>query len=64
MLTNIEIFFMMFYYNRRVNKLYIDSNKHKIYSSEFYQRLFGSQPTAIQKNFMQNCDQIIGNSKF
>lgn len=64
MLNHIEIFFMMFYYARRINKLFISSSKSEIYSSEFYQRLFWSQPTATQKNFIQNCDQITVCSKF
>ena len=65
MLTNIEVFFMMFYYERRVNQLYINSSKvSKRYSSEFYQWLFGPQPTIIQKNFLQNVDKITIDSSF
>ena len=41
MLTNIEVFFMMFYYERRVNQLYLDYAKlNKNYYNEFYQWLF------------------------
>jgi hypothetical protein len=41
MLVHIDIFFMMFYYERRVNGLYIDSDKlSKNYCNEFYQWLF------------------------
>jgi hypothetical protein len=41
MLVHIDIFFMMFYYERRVNGLYIDSDKlSENYYNEFYQRLF------------------------
>ena len=65
MLTNIEVFFMMFYYERRVNQLYLDSAKlNKNYYNEFYQWLFWSQPSIIQKNFLQNRDKITTDSKF
>lgn len=65
MLVHIDIFFMMFYYTRRVNTLYINSSKlTKNYNNEFYQRLFWSQPSAVQKNFLQNKDQIVIDSKF
>ena len=65
MLVHIDIFFMMFYYERRVNNLYINLSKlDKNYNNEFYQRLFWSQPTAVQKNFLQNKDQIVIDSKF
>jgi hypothetical protein len=41
MLVHIDIFFMMFYYERRVNGLYIDSDKlRRNYYNEFYQWLF------------------------
>ncbi len=64
MLVHIDVFFMMFYYEKRVNKLYIDSDKlNKNYHNEFYQWLFGSQPSIIQKSFMQNKDKIIIDSK-
>ena len=54
MLVHIDVFFMMFYYEKRVNKLYIDSDKlNKNYHNEFYQWLFGSQLSIIQKSFMQ-----------
>ena len=65
MLVHIDIFFMMFYYERRINKLYIWwTNHNKNYYNEFYQRLFGTQPSIIQKNFMQNRDNIVSDSKF
>lgn len=64
MLVHIDIFFMMFYYERRVNALYIDSaNLSRNYYNEFYQWLFWSQPSIIQKNFLQNRDKIITDSK-
>ena len=41
MLVHIDIFFMMFYYERRVNNLYVNSIKlNKTYYNEFYQWLF------------------------
>jgi len=65
MLVHIDIFFMMFYYERRVNGLYIDSDKlRRNYYNEFYQWLFWSQPSIIQKNFLQNRERIITDSKF
>ena len=65
MLVHIDIFFMMFYYERRVNGLYIDTDKlRKNYYNEFYQWLFWSQPSIIQKNFLQNREKIIIDSKF
>ena len=65
MLVHIDIFFMMFYYEKRVNGIYIDSDKlSKNYYNEFYQWLFWSQPSAIQKNFLQNRDKITKDSKF
>ena len=65
MLVHIDIFFMMFYYERRVNNLYIDSVKlSKNYDAEFYQWLFGPQPSIIQKSFLQNKDKIVFDSTF
>ena len=65
MLVHIDIFFMMFYYEKRVNGIYIDSDKlSKNYYNEFYQWLFWSQPSAIHKNFLQNRDKITTDSKF
>ena len=65
MLVHIDIFFMMFYYERRMNGLYIDSDKlSKNYCNEFYQWLFWSQLTAIQKKFLQNVDKITVDSNF
>ena len=65
MLTNIEIFFMMFYYERRVNQLYLNSEKFgKKYWADFYQWLFWSQPTVMQKNFLQNADKITVDASF
>ena len=63
MLTHIEIFFMMFYYERRVNQLYISKNDWK-YWNDFYQRIFWPQLTAVQKNFLQNVDGITKSSSF
>ena len=63
MLTHIEIFFMMFYYERRVNQLYIMKNEWK-YWNDFYQWIFGPQLTAVQKNFLQSADKITKNSSF
>ena len=41
MLVHIDIFFMMFYYERRVNYLFINSDKlAENYYNEFYQWLF------------------------
>ena len=65
MLVHIDIFFMMFYYEKRVNSLYIDSdNLSKNYYNEFYQWLFWPQPSIVQKNFLQNRDKITLDSKF
>ena len=64
MLTNIEVFFMMFYYEKRVNKLYITWREEEKYTEEFYQWLFWTQPTLLQKNFIQNSKNIIYDSKF
>ena len=63
MLTHIEVFFMMFYYERRVNQLYIWKNDWK-YWNDFYQRIFWPQLTAVQKNFLQNVDGITKSSSF
>ncbi len=64
MLVNIDIFFMMFYYEKRINDLYLNMLKEKkSYVPEFYQWLFWSQFTVIQKDFLQNQDRIITNSK-
>lgn len=63
MLTHIEIFFLMFYYEKRVNELYISRDEEK-YSNDFYKRIFWSQLTVAQKNFMQNAEQISTDSKF
>ena len=64
MLTSIEVFFMMFYYEKRVNKLYITWREEEKYTEEFYQWLFWTQPTLLQKNFIQNSKNIIYDSKF
>ena len=65
MLLHIDVFFMMFYYERRVNCLYINSDKlSKNYYNEFYQWLFWPQPSIVQKNFLQNKDKITIDSKF
>ena len=65
MLLHIDIFFMMFYYEKRINCLYINSDKlSKNYYNEFYQWLFWPQPSIVQKNFLQNKDKITIDSKF
>lgn len=63
MLINIEVFFMMFYYERRVNELYL-SSENKNYFNDFYQWIFWPQLSAVQKNFMQNVERITSDSKF
>lgn len=63
MLTHIEIFFMMFYYERRVNQIYFTKNDSK-YSDDFYQWIFGPQMSVIQKSFLQNVDRITKDSSF
>ena len=64
MLVHIDIFFMMFYYERRVNNLLIGSgNLSKNYYNEFYQWLFWSQPSIVQKNFLQNIDKTVFDPK-
>ena len=63
MLTNIEVFFMMFYYEKRVNELYL-SSENKAYFNDFYQWIFWPQLSAVQKNFMQNMEKITSDSKF
>ena len=65
MLVHIDIFFMMFYYERRVNCLYINPDKvSKNYYNDFYQRLFWPQLSIVQKNFLQNREKITIDSKF
>ena len=65
MLVHIDIFFMMFYYEKRVNCLYINYDKSsKSYYNEFYQWLFWPQLSIVQKNFLQNRDKITIDSKF
>ncbi len=65
LLVHIDIFFMMFYYERRVNGLYVDFFKlNKDYCNEFYQWLFWSQLSIVQKNFLQNVDKITINPNF
>lgn len=65
MLTHIEIFFMMFYYQQRVNRLFLDSLKiENNEKTEFYQWLFWSQLTPIHKNFLQKKDDIVVSSEF
>ena len=65
MLVHIDIFFMMFYYEKRINLLYLTSlQSSKNYEIEFYQWLFWPQPTIIQRNFLQNKDKIVFDSKF
>ena len=63
MLTHIEIFFMMFYYERRVNQIYFTKNDSK-YSDDFYQWIFGPQLSVVQKSFLQNVDRITKDSSF
>ena len=63
MLTHIEIFFMMFYYERRVNELYLTKENWK-YWNDFYQWIFWPQLSAIQRNFLQNVNQITIDSNF
>lgn len=65
MLVHIDIFFMMFYYEKRVNCLYVNYDKSsKNYYNEFYQWLFWPQLSIVQKNFLQNEDKITIDSKF
>ena len=65
MLVHIDIFFMMFYYERRVNSLYIDPTKlNSNYYNEFYQWLFGPQLSVVQRNFLQNREKITIDPKF
>lgn len=63
MLNQIEVFFMMFYYEKRVNQLYLTNEDWK-YSNEFYQWIFGPQLSQVQRNFLQNVDTITINSTF
>ena len=64
MLMHIDIYFMMFYYEKRINNLYISSTQiNKSYYTEFYQRLFWAQPSIIQKSFLQNIENITTNPK-
>ena len=64
MLVHIDVFFMMFYYEKRVNRLYIDSLQgNKNYDIEFYNWLFWPQPSIIQRNFLQSKDKVIFDSK-
>ena len=63
MLTHIEVFFMMFYYERRVNQLYLLKEDWR-YSNDFYQWLFWPQLTAVQRSFLQNASRITVDSNF
>ena len=63
MLTHIEIFFMIFYYERRVNELYLTKENWK-YWNDFYQWIFWPQLSAVQRNFLQNVNQITIDSNF
>lgn len=63
MLTNIEVFFMMFYYEKRVNELFL-SSENKNYFNDFYQWIFWPQLSVVQKNFMQNIEKITSDSRF
>ena len=65
MLVHIDVFFMMFHYMRRVNNLYVDFSRwNESYYNEFYQWLFWPQPLIVQRNFLQNKEKIIFDSKF
>lgn len=65
MLVHIDIFFMMFYYEKRINRLYINSDRvNKNYYNDFYQWLFWPQLSIVQKNFLQNREKITIDSKF
>ena len=63
MLTHIEIFFMMFYYMRRLNILYVNTEV-STYEDDFYQWLFWPQLTVVQKEFLQKRKNIIYNEHF
>ena len=64
LLIHIDIFFMMFYYEKRVNNLFINYDRLRgDYYNEFYQRLFWSQPSVLQRSFLQNRDKITIDSK-
>ena len=65
MLEHIDVFFMMFYYEKRVNNLYIDSSKtNEKEINEFYQWLFWSQVNIVKRKFLQNIDKITHDSNF
>ena len=65
MLSNIEIFFMMFYYEKRINWLYFNEKRaFKQETNDFYQWLFWPQLSALHRNFLSNVNEIIYNSNF
>ena len=65
MLSNIEIFFMMFYYEKRISWLYFNEKRvFKQEANDFYQWLFWPQLSALHRNFLSNVNEIIYNSKF
>ena len=65
MLNHIDIFFMMFYYYKRTNTIFITKSKNSLNRyTEFYQRLFWPQLTPIQKDFLNNYENITSNSQF
>jgi len=63
MLTHIEIFFMMFYYEKRVGRLYLLGTEWTKYSNDFYQWIFGPQLTITQKTFIKDADKISSSSQ-
>lgn len=65
MLSNIEVFFMMFYYEKHISWLYFNEKRvFKQDANDFYQWLFWPQLSALHRNFLSSVNDIIYNSKF
>lgn len=64
MLSHLEIFFMMFYYEKHVQDLLIRScETGDNVNKQYCQWLFWSQPTAAQKLFIQSYENLSKSSK-
>ncbi len=65
LLTHIEVFFMMFYYEQRLNQICLTWDKvNSSNVNDFYQWLFWQQLSATQKTFVENVDTIVYDVKF
>lgn len=63
MLTQIEVFFMMFYYEKRINQICCPIEKNTdINNMDFYSWLFWPQLSVTHKLFLNDVDWVIYNS--